>query len=127
MTTTRPPLVGSETWAPVMEAAGHRCHCRGACGGKHTVSEGWCDNIDGQHLARFGPSRLIAAPADLSGATFPGAALRSQPLVAWCLPCYDGARRRAQREAKAAAPEGLLSLFDAEPYRQGSQPETGRA
>lgn len=115
-----PPLVGSETWLPVMEAAGFRCHCTGACGGKHTVSHGRCDHADGQHLTKYGPTRLIAAPADLAEQRFPGAARRTTVLVAWCPPCYDGARRLLARQARAAEPEGLLSLFDAEPFRESA-------
>lgn len=108
---TAPPLVDSETWLPVMEAADYRCHCTGACGSKHTVSHGRCDHTDGQHLGKYGPSRLIAAPADLAGVLFPAAARREAALVAWCLPCYDGARRRAVREAKAE-PDLTIPLFD---------------
>ncbi|WP_405019590.1 hypothetical protein OHV05_24640 [Kitasatospora sp. NBC_00070] len=112
MSAAAPPLVGSETWLPVMEAAHYRCWCKGACGARHTVSHGHCDHIDGQHLAKYGPSRLIAAPADLSEQRFPGAALRSTALVAWCPPCYDGARRKAAREAKAESAALDVPLFD---------------
>lgn len=122
-----PPLVGAETWLPVMQAAGYRCTCTGACGSKHTVSEGHCDHVEGKHLTKYGPIHLIAAPADLTDATFPGAAVKSRPLVAWCPPCYGGARRRAAAAAKSAAPEGLLSLFDEAPYRAAPIPEKGRA
>lgn len=125
--TTTVPLVGSEIWLPVMEAAQFRCSCTGACGSKHTVSEGHCDHIDGQHLRKYGPARLIAAPADLAAARFPGAARRDAALVAWCPPCFDGARRAAARTVRAAEPDGLLPLFDAEQYRTAAVPETGRA
>lgn len=125
--TPTPPIVGAETWLPVMEAAGFRCSCTGACGSKHTVSEGHCDHVEGKHLSKYGQIHLIAAPADLRDATFPGAALKSRPLTAWCPPCYDGARRAAARAVKAAESDGLLPLFDAEPYRAAPVPETGRA
>jgi hypothetical protein len=122
-----PPLVGAETWLPVMEAAGYRCSCTGACGNKHTVSEGHCDRVHNVWISKYGQIHLIAAPADLTEAVFPGAALKSQPLVAWCPPCYDGARRKAKRAVAAAEPEGLLDLFDTAPYRTAPIPETGRA
>lgn len=107
-----PPIYGHETWRPVIEQAAGRCWCTGACGTKHAITGGQCDHTDGQHLSKHGPSRLIVAPPDLARARFPGAARTGTQLVAWCIPCYDKARARAEKKAKAQQPEpdGLFDL-----------------
>lgn len=123
--TTRPPIVGAETWLPVMEKANHRCECKGACGQKHAKTEGRCDMSN----HRVGHPPLIAAPADLSRATWPGAAMKAQPLIAWCRSCY-GRALDAAKKAAAAEPVPMDALFDMDPVptaRRRAQPDTGRA
>ncbi|MFT2014633.1 hypothetical protein ACMA1D_02110 [Streptomyces sp. 796.1] len=127
---TRPPIAGANIWLPVMDAAGHRCQCTGACGAKHTDRKtgkpGRCLHASGDHVSRVGEIKLIAAPADVATSYPP----ENTPLLAWCRPCYDGARRLAKRAAKAQPPQAD-GLFAAEEYRVAPaskrQAEVGRA
>jgi hypothetical protein len=122
--TERAPMVGAEIWEPVMASAGHRCQCEGECGQKHTKTEGRCGHVHGGYLAnKKGHIKLLAASRDVSDAFPPPA-----DLIAWCPPCYDGARRGKARELKAA-PLDMDPLFEIEAIQPGrtAQPETGRA
>ncbi|MEU3962896.1 hypothetical protein AB0F42_24340 [Streptomyces buecherae] len=127
---TRPPIAGADVWLPVMDAAGHRCQCTGACGSKHTDRKsgkpGRCPLANGDHVSRIGEIKLIAAPADVATSSPP----TSTPLLAWCRPCYDGARRIARRVVKQAPPQED-ALFATEEYRVAPaskrQAEVGRA
>lgn len=123
------PIAALDLWLPVVEAAGNRCQCTGACGKRHLDKDrkpGRCDHEQGQHLGRVGEIRLIAAPEDVTVAYPPP----RTPLLAWCPPCFDGKRRIAKREAKQAAPQ-TDGLFDVEEYlvrpESTKQAEVGRA
>ncbi|MGW9437977.1 hypothetical protein [Streptomyces sp. NPDC055607] len=123
------PIAAGNVWQPVVDRAGGRCQCTGQCGRKHADKDrkpGRCEHEQGQHISRVGEIKLIAATQEMDP-RYPPA---SGALLAWCQPCYDGRRRIARREAKAAPPQEL-GLFDASEYvvTPGStkQADVGRA
>lgn len=103
------PLGTPRAWAVVMSAAGHRCHCTGACGSKHSKSALRCDETT-EHAP------LLAAPADLTLPTAAAAAVPVGELLAWCVDCHRkaGARQRADARERArqqaAEPAALFDL-----------------
>lgn len=103
------PLGTPRVWAVVMSAAGHRCHCTGACGSQHSKTGMQCDATT-EHTA------LLAAPADLTLPTAAAAAVPAGDLLAWCSDCHRKAAARqradARQRARQEAPEppGLFDL-----------------
>ncbi|MEU9617182.1 hypothetical protein AB0D56_37550 [Streptomyces sp. NPDC048209] len=102
------PLGTPRVWSVVMSAAGHRCHCTGACGSKHSDSGLQCDETTEQ-------SALLAAPADLLLTTAAAAAVPVGELLAWCTDCHRKATARQRRDARErlrleAEPAGLFDL-----------------
>jgi hypothetical protein len=127
--TARGPIAAGDIWQPVIDRAGGRCQCTGACGKKHADKDkkpGRCEHEQGQRVSRLGEVKLIAAPED-AAEHFPPA---GSPLLAWCQPCYDGRRRIARRAVKTAPPQDA-GLFDVDEYliSPGStkQADVGRA
>ncbi|MFF1934324.1 hypothetical protein [Streptomyces sp. NPDC058228] len=101
------PLGTPAVWVTVMTAAGHRCHCTGACGSKHSKSGLQCDrDTDREHL--------LAAPADLLLTTAAAAAVPAAELLAWCADCHRKAtarQRAAERERRRQDEQQPDSLF----------------
>ncbi|MCT9087326.1 hypothetical protein N4G70_00405 [Streptomyces sp. ASQP_92] len=107
------PLTGTATWRPVMQAAGFRCQCTGACGNLHAKSEGRCPHQHDAYAGKHGHRvRLIAAPADPLTTAVAAAALPASELLAWCPACHTADGRAARRAAAPVAVEapGLFEL-----------------
>ncbi|WP_052442590.1 hypothetical protein [Streptacidiphilus neutrinimicus] len=104
MTTT--PVVPLPLWDLVIHLSDGRCQCTGACGNKHAAGQGRCEHENGGFISKHaGPIRLLAAPkdpADLARPPHQQAKLSACDLAAWCPPCHDNARTRAQRERRKA-------------------------
>ncbi|WP_432188649.1 hypothetical protein [Streptomyces sp. Tue6028] len=105
------PLAAVNTWLPVMEAAGRRCQCTGACGNEHAKGEGRClrehDRFSSKHGHRI---RLMAAPADPLTPPARAVTLPHSELRAWCPQCHTAAVRRARAAAPAVEVPGLFDL-----------------
>jgi hypothetical protein len=104
----RPPLGASALWRAVMEAAGHQCHCSGACGSRHTNSGMRCHRTATHH-------RLLIAPADLLLTPAAAAAVPAEQLLAWCPDCHRaalGRQRAADRERRRLEEQPPAALFD---------------
>ncbi|MCX5166384.1 hypothetical protein OOK39_46065 [Streptomyces sp. NBC_00264] len=97
------PLGTPRTWAAVMSAAGHRCHCTGACGSRHSDSGMQCDQTT-EH------AELYAAPADLALSVAAAAAVPAGELLAWCLTCHRKAAARQRARQETSEPLGLFDL-----------------
>ncbi|MEU5660943.1 hypothetical protein ABZ802_35800 [Streptomyces sp. NPDC047737] len=103
------PLGTPRTWAVVMSAAGHRCHCTGACGSKHSKTAMQCDKTT-EH------TQMLAAPADLTLTTAAAATVPVGELLAWCTDCHRKAATRQRADARERhrlegdAPAGLFDL-----------------
>ena len=109
--TARPPIAASDSWRQVIDAAGGRCECTGACRRSHAKSGGRCPHELPAH-------RLYAAdptvPAEQAWRT-----PRTQ-LTAWCAACLDAARRgntgrttstgERPHDDQVPGPGGLLDL-----------------
>lgn len=114
----RPPIVGAALWSAVMNRAGDRCECRGACGKKHTdrrtKKPDRCEHYNGEHVSKRGKIHMIATPRDpVNEGDFATAAqLPPRRLIALCPDCYDGVRRIFKRAEKQMAPQDE-GLFDA--------------
>ncbi|MFK4068721.1 hypothetical protein [Streptomyces sp. NPDC029674] len=106
------PLVGAAIFNTVMEAAGHRCQCTGACGNPHTKGQGRCprehDHYTREHQGHR--VRLIAAPADPLTTAVAAAALPAADLVAWCPECHTAAARARKAAAPPVEAPGLFEL-----------------
>jgi hypothetical protein len=107
------PIAYADTWRPVMCAAGFRCQCRGECGNDHKKGKGRCPREHDQLASKHrGPVRLLAAPADPIVTGLAAARLPTARLRAWCPDCLDGARRAANRQARAEPAADQTSLFE---------------
>ncbi|MEW2608596.1 hypothetical protein AB0894_32980 [Streptomyces sp. NPDC047916] len=100
------PLGTPRVWAVVMSAAGHRCHCTGACGSQHSKTGMQCD-------ATTEHAQLLAAPADLLLTTAAAAAVPVGELLAWCIDCHRRAtaRQRAHDRERHRLEDETDSLF----------------
>ncbi|MEW2463083.1 hypothetical protein AB0872_20565 [Microbacterium sp. NPDC047426] len=118
----RPPLVGAAIWTKVMNRAGDRCECQGACGKKHDPErkriQGRCDMTNGKRVTKRGVITLIATPRDpINEGDFATAAqLPPSRLIAFCPDCYDGVRRILKRAEKQMQPQ-MDELFPVEEFR----------
>lgn len=119
MKRTRPPLVAAALWTAVMERAGNRCECKGACGSKHTDRDkkpGRCETANGDYVTKIGYVVLLATPRDPinEGCFAKAAALPARRLIALCPPCQAGVKRILARAEKALPPqmEGLFGEED---------------
>lgn len=83
------PLGAPAAWAPVVQSAGGRCQCTGACGRTHSKTGLRCDREHDQAGVR-----LLVAPADLTLPPTQAARLPRADLRAWCPDCHKKARRR---------------------------------
>ncbi|MFC5911650.1 hypothetical protein [Streptacidiphilus monticola] len=118
--TTNHPIASLPLWEGVLRAAANRCQCTGQCGHRHKAVDGRCEHEHGGYASKHAaPIRLAAAPADPAGLARPvqrQAAMTASELMAWCPPCLDDARRRAQRAALKARAEqqqaDSFALFD---------------
>jgi hypothetical protein len=100
-------------WEAVMERAGHRCQCTGACGSRHSRSQGRCDHAHGGAATRHS-GLLLAAPvhaAELSLAPHYAAALPAARLAAWCPACHDAARRHQPDPEENLGEDAAPPLF----------------
>lgn len=97
----RPPLGAPALWQTVMDAAGYRCHCSGACGSRHATSGMRCHRTATHY-------RLTVAPADLLLSPTAAAAVPAEQLLAWCPDCH----RAADRERKRLEEPEPAALFD---------------
>lgn len=97
------PLGIPAVWAAVMDAAGHRCQCTGACGGHYAHLQLQCD----EHAET---TQLLAAPADLTLSIVAAAALPTGELLAWCVVCHRraGSRQRAAARQDQPEPDSLF-------------------
>ena len=96
------PVLVPPSWREVVAAAGGRCQCAGACGARHAATAGQCPAGVQETVP---PVRLYVAPTPQEPAG---------PLVAWCGPCWDGARRRHARQVQqtdAGMVPGQLDLL----------------
>ena len=104
----RPPLGASAVWQTVMEPAGYRCQCVGACGSQHAKTDRRCDRTATHH-------RLIVGPADLLLSPAAAAAVPAEQLLAWCPGCHRaalGRQRAADRERRRLEDPEPAALFD---------------
>lgn len=130
----RPPLVGADLWTRVMERAGYRCQCTGACGAKHadrrTRQPGRCPREHGDWVSKTGKTILTAAPTDPTGTWTSAASLPANRLMALCPPCHDARQRIARKAAQQQAAE-QDGLFGAAEYyvapASKKQADVGRA
>ncbi|WP_369167850.1 hypothetical protein AB5J49_08210 [Streptomyces sp. R28] len=119
--TVRPPIVGAALWTTVMNRAGHRCECRGACGSKHDPNrrgrQDRCPLENGKHISKKGEVVLIATPRDPinEGDFVTAASLPARRLAAMCPGCYDAVRRKIAKAVKAIPPQDD-GLFDADEF-----------
>ncbi|MGW1848605.1 hypothetical protein [Streptomyces sp. NPDC001966] len=90
------PLGTPRAWTTVVARDGHRCHCTGACGSKHTTDNGRCRRTSDH-------DRLYVAPEDLTLSDVEMAALPAEQYRAWCLGCYKAADSRQHAEKRQAA------------------------
>ncbi|MEU5953521.1 hypothetical protein [Streptomyces sp. NPDC047525] len=106
------PIVGAAVFNTVMESAGHRCQCAGACGNPHAKGEGRCPHEHDGYTSKHGRRvRLIAAPADPLASTVTAAGLPPAELRAWCPDCHTAAARAAKRQMPDTT-SGQCGLFD---------------
>lgn len=107
-------VVDLPLWRAVMDLAGSRCQCSGACGNTHTKTKGRCDRVNGTPARRHGGRMLLlaapAAPAELHLPAHIAAALPASRLAAWCPACHDGARKHTT-PAPAGREDTAPSLF----------------
>ncbi|WP_327401333.1 hypothetical protein OG194_14875 [Streptomyces sp. NBC_01288] len=107
------PLAATGAWLLVMEAAGYRCQCTGACGQPHAKTDGRCprehDGYSSKHGHRI---RLMAAPVDPLVTGIAAARLPATELLAWCPDCHSAAARLARKQAPASSVDqgGLFDL-----------------
>lgn len=129
----RPPLACAPLWTAVMEHAGYRCECLGACGAKHADRRarqpGRCPRTHGEWVSKTGETVLTAAPVDPVGTWATAASLPANRLMALCPSCYDATRRIAQKiTQQSSVPDGL---FDAAEFyvapASRKQADVGRA
>jgi len=103
MPEARPPLVGGELWAAVVDRAGSRCQCTGECGRPHREGgERRCQRADNQR----GPLHVVPAKPT---STHAAAGLAAVDLIAVCASCHTGIvrtqrRQQAQRAEEPTAP-----------------------
>ncbi|MFE1928696.1 hypothetical protein ACFW91_39870 [Streptomyces asoensis] len=105
---SRPPLGASALWRAVMEPAGYRCQCSGACGSQHAKTERRCHRTAASH-------RLLVAPADLLLSPAAAAAVPAEQLLVWCPDCHRkalGRQRASARERLRLEAEPPAALFD---------------
>ncbi|GAA3113529.1 hypothetical protein [Streptomyces echinatus] len=120
--TVRPPIVGAAVWTAVMNRAGHRCECRGACGKRHSASgsrtQGRCDLENGKHISKKGEVVLIAMPRDPinEGDFATAASLPARRLAAMCPLCYDAVFAKIRKAVKDLPPQDD-GLFSVEEFR----------
>ena len=99
------PVLVPPSWREVVAAAGGRCQCAGACGARHAATGGQCPAGVQETVP---PVRLYVAPMPHDRQESAG------PLIAWCGPCWDGARRRHARQVQqtdAGMVPGQLDLL----------------
>ncbi|MGW8380191.1 hypothetical protein [Streptomyces sp. ODS28] len=107
------PIVFADQWRAVMDAAGYRCQCAGACGSKHSKGEGRCERVHDQYADKHhGPARLLAAPVDPTLSPRAAAELPPSGLRAWCEGCHGAATRAARKAARAEPAPDQGGLFD---------------
>jgi hypothetical protein len=115
--TSVPPVVPLPLWDLLVHLSGGRCQCTGQCGNKHAAGGGRCEHENGGYVSKHaGPVRLLAAPKDPHALILPAyqqARLSACDLAAWCPPCHDGARARAQRGHRKALAELQADTTDA--------------
>lgn len=105
------PLAATTTWRPVMEAAGYRCQCTGACGNPHAKAQGRCPREHDAYTSKHGHRvRLMAAPADVLTPPAQAAALPVGELLAWCPDCHTAASRHARKTVPVDDAPGLFDL-----------------
>ncbi|ANS67956.1 hypothetical protein SLINC_5732 [Streptomyces lincolnensis] len=105
------PLAAVDVWRPVMEAAGHRCQCTGACGNPHSKGGGRCPREHDGYTSKHGHRvRLMAAPADPLTPPATAVALPVGELLAWCPECQAAAVRQARKVAPVEDAPGLFDL-----------------
>ncbi|MEW2076777.1 hypothetical protein AB0941_24580 [Streptomyces sp. NPDC013433] len=106
------PIVGAALFRTVMQAAGHRCQCEGACGQPHTKGGGRCQHEHEHYTSKHGRRvRLMAAPVDPLARDVAAAGLPASELRAWCPDCHTAAARLAKKQLPAA-PAEQAGLFD---------------
>jgi hypothetical protein len=106
------PIVGAAVFTAVMEAAGYRCQCTGACGNPHAKGSGRCQHEHEHYTSKHGRRvRLMAAPADPLATNVAAARLPASELRAWCPDCHEAAARQARKQLPAA-PADQCALFD---------------
>lgn len=109
------PLVFADHWRPIMQAAGYRCQCTGACGSKHAKGDGRCECEHDRYADKHhGPARLVVAPEEAAATVVEAASMPPERLRAWCSFCLDGARRSAKAAARKRTAPGQGGLFDPE-------------
>jgi hypothetical protein len=105
---TAPPIVGGDLWAAVVERAGGRCECAGACGQAHKRGGGRCDREQG-------PGRPLHAVPPADAGLVEAMRLGPDQLTALCDGCHrlaDAARARQLRERGAADSAAAPTLLD---------------
>jgi hypothetical protein len=106
------PIVLPALWRHVMQAAGYRCQCTGACGSAHKKGGGRCPRMHDQHASKHrGPIHLTAAPVDPALPALAAARLPTSALRAWCPDCHDGARRASNRAKRSHVDPDQGALF----------------
>lgn len=107
------PIVYADQWRPLVEAAGYRCQCTGACGNKHTKGNGRCERKHDQYADKHhGPARLVVAPDDPAVSVVEAATVPPERLRAWCTFCLDAARRAVKTAARKQTNPEQDGLFD---------------
>lgn len=94
-------------WRAVIDRAGGRCECRGACGRKHK------DDPAGRCTREHADTAPLHAVPREHVTTRLAAALSAEAMHALCGPCHDAtARKRAAQRAEALRAEAdTCSLF----------------
>jgi hypothetical protein len=102
------PIAGAAVWRQVIAAAGGRCECAGACGGRHRDGNGRCVHEDAPG------SPLHAVARDQAARGTAEIRLGAADLMAVCDGCHGGLlarHREAGRWARAEAPGGQERLW----------------
>lgn len=94
-------------WLEVVDRAGGRCECRGACGRKHA------DDPGGRCAREHTPTAPLHAVPREPVTTRAAASLPAVAMHALCGPCHDStARKRAAEHAEALRAQSAAdSLF----------------
>lgn len=106
------PIAGGETWQAVMDRAGGRCQCEGACGIKGGHRDPENPDATDRRCTQTGANGHPLHAVPRGAQTWPEAArLDADGLYALCDRCHRGVNTRRQRAARRATTTDEPTLF----------------